>query len=102
MNKKQSDFISFLQFFFLILGPNLPHWKGRRVWRTGIELVASPGKEHVYSIGGYYARNKVFKLHCRDDKIQNCEWKLEARLKHSRWASVAMTVPDDFVDKVCN
>ena len=68
----------------------------------GLQMVASPKKDFVYSIGGYGAKNKVFKFSCSDGKLQNCKWEFESRLSVPRYESVAMSLPDDdLANKLC-
>ena len=71
----------------------------------GHMMVASPGKNIVYSFGSdYYGAHsqKIFKFSCPDDQIQHCQWEeVGARLTYYRDGSVAMTIPDELADKLC-
>jgi len=66
---------------------------------AGHNMVASPGKDIVYSFG---PGNKIFKFSCPEDQIQHCQWEeMETRLTYPRRDSVAMTIPDDLANKLC-
>ena len=67
----------------------------------GHQMVASPKKDSVYSIGGYGYRNKVFKFSCSEGKIENCKWDFERRLSVPRYNSVAMNLPENVANKLC-
>jgi len=70
----------------------------------GPRMVASPDKEVVYIVGGSGpSGKKIFKFSCLDDQIQHCQWEeMATRLTYPRWASIAMSIPDDLVNKLCD
>ena len=66
-------------------------------------MLASPGKDVVFSFGGWYTEKDIFKFSCPNKQIQRCQWKeMGTKLTYSRqFAAVAMTLPVDLANKLC-
>ena len=69
-------------------------------------MVASEDKNFIYSLGGEETKDaidddKIFRYYCPDD--QHCIWQeMETGLKYGREYFVAMAIPEDLVNKLCN
>ena len=65
-------------------------------------MVASPGKDIVFSFGGWNTQKDIFKFTCSNKRIQSCRWKeMETKLTYSRAFAVAMVIPYDLANKLC-
>ena len=68
---------------------------------TAHRMVASPGKDIVFSFGGWDTRKELIKFGCHDDLIQHCQWRRVGTLTYDRKSTVAMAIPDDLANKLC-
>ena len=85
----------------LILGRNLP------VKIAVHQVVASPDRKYLYTIGnGYDTNNKdIFKFSCTGNPgiASNCNWtKIPTKIKYGRQYHVAFTIPNALAKKICN
>ena len=69
------------------------------------QLVSSFDKQSFYTIGNevaYHQEKKIYKFSCQDN-IYACKWtKIDTELKIGRSSTVAIPLPNTWVDKICN
>ena len=85
----------------LILGRDLPVNIARH------QVVASPDRKCLYTIGNTYSTNNkdIFKFSCTGNPgiASNCNWtKIPTELKYGRYRHVAFTIPNALAKKICN
>jgi len=75
------------------------------VSKMSFQMVSSPDKKALYSIGGYNFdsgnRNSIYKFQCSSD-INTCRWtKSETTLRYGRENFVAISIPNSLAEKLC-
>ena len=81
-----------------ILGVDVP------VRITSHEIVAFEDKTALYTIGnGNSSNNKdIYKFECINS-ITDCSWtKIPTQLQYGRYSTVAMPIPDELANALCN
>ena len=79
-----------------ILGVDLP------VDLAAHEIVASKG--NLYTIGNAASsyKNDIYKFECINS-ITDCSWtKIPTQLQYGRYSTVAMPIPDELANALCN
>ena len=71
--------------------------------RSSFQIVVL-NETDVFIVGGIHKHLKaIYKLDCKNDEIENCEWKkLEQSLKYGRNRHVAFAIPDSLANELCN
>ena len=69
------------------------------------QMVSSPDKKKVYAIGGKFGIHageyNIYQYTCSGD-ITTCQWnQIETKLKERRNAFVAMPIPEDLAEQLC-
>ena len=64
------------------------------------EIVASKG--NLYTIGNLFSPKDIYKFECTNS-ITDCSWtKIPTQLQYGRYWTVAMPIPDELANALCN